>query len=157
MEDRGSRRDVTRALSSAVEKRLANSPGIFAPEVEVPGGRVDYVAFHPFRPMGMNDICAATVEHGIFACYEVKSCMEDFMSGHGLNFVGDENWLVCPRELAKDLMGRSIGYGILVPNKAGNLVPYIGQPYGEYRKLPASEFLWRIVRASYGVGVGQCL
>lgn len=39
------------------------------------------------------------VEHGTFSFYEVKSCVEDLKSGHGLNFYGDENWLVMPVEM----------------------------------------------------------
>lgn len=148
------RREVTADLSRAVEARLKGKSGIYAPEVEVPGGRVDYMAFHPYNPITMGGVCAATVERGTFACYEVKSCWDDYTSGHGLNFVGDENWLVCPRDLAERLRGKSIGCGILVPDKAGRLRTFVEQPFGGYRKLSASELIWRMLRTSYGIEGG---
>lgn len=45
--------------------------------------RVDYMKFKPVNnsPGG--------IERGSFYCYEIKSCKEDFESGHGLNFIGD--------------------------------------------------------------------
>lgn len=146
------RRDVTDALSHAVERRLMRDAGVYAPEVDVPGGRVDYMAFRPFNPISMDGVCAATVERGTFACYEVKSCWDDYTSGHGLNFVGDENWLVCPRELAERLRGETGGFGILVPdNRYGRLITFVEQPIMGYRKMPAAEMLWRMVIASYGI------
>lgn len=148
------RREVTADLSRAVEARLKGKSGIYAPEVEVPGGRVDYMAFHPYDPITMGGVCAATVERGTFACYEVKSCWDDYTSGHGLNFVGDENWLVCPRDLAERLRVKSIGCGILVPDKAGRLRTFVEQPFGGYRKLSASELIWRMLRTSYGIEGG---
>lgn len=39
------------------------------------------------------------IEKGDFYCYEVKSSIEDFNSGHGLNFIGDYNYLVMPEEV----------------------------------------------------------
>ena len=150
------RRYVTDALSHALERKLTRDAGIYAPEVDVPGGRVDYMAFRPLNPIGMDGICAATVERGTFACYEVKSCWDDYTSGHGLNFIGDENWLVCPRELAERLCGKTSGFGILVPDRSGSLRTFVGQPIGGYRKAPASELLWRMVIASYGIKGGDC-
>lgn len=59
--------------------------------------RVDFVEFLPKGGPTYSD--APHIEHGTFTFYEVKSCMADLKSGHGLNFEGDENWLVMPVEL----------------------------------------------------------
>lgn len=63
-------------------------------------------------------------EHGKFVFVEVKSCMADFKSGHGLTFLGDENWLVCPRDLAHELYDeRLLPFGVQVycPDNGGAL------------------------------------
>lgn len=59
--------------------------------------RIDFVEFVPKGGPTYSD--AAHIEHGTFSFYEVKSCMADLRSGHGLNFEGDENWLVMPVEM----------------------------------------------------------
>ena len=93
------RKDVTADLSEKVAKKLRRQFAIVAQEVWVdPDHRVDFVAFSPGSG-GRN----AALEHGKFVFVEVKSCMADFKSGHGLTFLGDENWLVCPRDLAHEL------------------------------------------------------
>ncbi|GAF38175.1 hypothetical protein [Lentilactobacillus farraginis] len=85
----------------------------------------------------------------------MKSCWEDFKSGHGLSFFGDENYLVCPKELAEEIIARQVLErknlnGILVPNKSGTAL------YAKYeltdvhmtaRTRIASEMLWAIVQA----------
>lgn len=55
--------------------------------------RVDYMRFTPVN----NSISG--IEKGDFYCYEVKSSVEDYHSGHGLNFIGDYNYLVMPQEV----------------------------------------------------------
>lgn len=88
------RKDVTADLSEKVAKKLRRQFAIVAQEVWVdPDHRVDFVAFSPGSG-GRN----AALEHGKFVFVEVKSCMADFKSGHGLTFLGDENWLVCTRD-----------------------------------------------------------
>lgn len=59
--------------------------------------RVDFVEFLPKGGVTYTD--APHVEQGTFSFYEVKSCMADLKSGHGLNFDGDENWLVMTVEM----------------------------------------------------------
>ena len=99
-----SRKDVTAELSEKVAKKLRRQFAIVAQEVWVdPDHRVDFVAFSPGSG-GRN----VALEHGKFVFVEVKSCMADFKSGHGLTFLGDENWLVCTRDLAHELRGGSI-------------------------------------------------
>lgn len=91
-----------------VERKLANETPYWVSECnlnirENNSARVDYVAFTPAWGKGP-EVSAA--ELGRFDFYEVKSCMEDFKSGHGLNFEGDTNILVCERELADELCRR---------------------------------------------------
>lgn len=63
----------------------------------------DWGAAHPkrvdvmeFNPKGAT--YASEIEKGIFTCYEVKSCPEDIYSGSGMNFFGEENYLVTTME-----------------------------------------------------------
>ena len=86
------RSDVTASLSGKVVAKLRREFALVAQEVWVDSRhRVDFVAFSP-GVGGRN--CA--LEHGKFVFVEVKSCMDDFKSGHGLTFLGDENWLPLP-------------------------------------------------------------
>lgn len=64
------------------------------------------------------------LEHGRFVFVEVKSCMADFKSGHGLTFRGDDNWLVCPRDLADELHDKMLlplGVQVYCPDNGGSL------------------------------------
>lgn len=74
--------------------------------------RVDYMQFKPLN----NSISG--IEKGSFYCYEVKSCKDDFESGNGLNFIGDYNYLVMPKDLY-DIIKDKIPYdvGVYVPTK----------------------------------------
>lgn len=114
------RGDVTKELSEKVEKKLRRQFALVAQEVWVdPDHRVDFVAFSPGSG-GRN----AALEHGRFVFVEVKSCMADFKSGHGLTFHGDQNWLVCPRDLAHKLHDeRLLPFGVQVycPDGGGAL------------------------------------
>lgn len=91
------RREITAELSAKALKRLRKEFELVSSEVWVDEAhRVDFVAYH--RGTGYAN---AAAERGTFCFVEVKSCMDDFNSGHGRTFEGDENWLVCPRELAE--------------------------------------------------------
>lgn len=68
--------------------------------------RVDFVEFVPKGGPMYSD--GPHVEHGIFTFYEVKSCMADLKSGHGLTFEGDENFLVMPVELYEPYLKESM-------------------------------------------------
>lgn len=64
-------------------------------------GRVDYMSFRP-REQRYGPTAAA-VEGGKFTCYEIKSCIDDLRSGHGLNFIGERNAMVMPMGLYRRL------------------------------------------------------
>jgi len=99
------RKETTSLLDSElIRLRLTrkNSYSYWAHEVLVERNtdhekRVDFVEFLPKGGVTYSD--GPHVEHGTFSFYEVKSCIEDLKSGHGLNFYGDENWLVMPVEM----------------------------------------------------------
>ena len=97
----------------------------------------------------------ASVELGEFSCYEVKSCMADFKSGHGLTFYGDVNYLVTTRELAEELrvnylLPHNINQ-VLTPSKKGDkLVPLfdVSGKCPSYRCRAASEMLYAMIEAN---------
>lgn len=152
------RKDVTETLSRLVEKRLNNRVSYWASEVSFDKGtpmwrRIDYVGFKPFTPNYAVE--PVSVELGTFECYEVKSCMSDFESGHGLTFYGDVNYLVTTTELAEELrvsfrLPRNIDQ-VLCPSKKGDrLIPaydMTGNGSPSYRHRPASEMLYAMIEA----------
>lgn len=127
------RKDTTKWLSELlVSKRLTGQGKYYASEVSLDWGtsqvkRVDFLQFCP-----ENVTSASGIEKGKFICYEVKSCVEDVFSGSGLNFIGEQNYLVTTMETWKklipirttDKMERHItdtnpesshNYGVIVP------------------------------------------
>lgn len=141
-----SRRDITAELSAKALKRLRKEFNLVSSEVWVDGARrVDFVAYR----LGLGYANAAA-ERGKFCFVEVKSCMDDFTSGHGRTFEGDENWLVCPRELA-DALHKKLqlprNCKVLCPDAAGNLrVAYDTSQYGRSsRKLSTAALLLQMV------------
>lgn len=96
---------------------------------------------------------AADVEKGCFSFYEVKSCMADFTSGNGLTFYGDQNYLVCTKELCDEIVWQKMVpervNAILTPDSTGSklILGYV-QSYNDmsYRRRPASEILWAMVK-----------
>lgn len=151
-----SRTGVTNSLSDLVRKKLSNNSNFWAEEVELDFGkaRVDFVGFQPFN-LGQNGMCPASIDKGVFSFYEVKSCMADFNSGHGKTFLGDENYLVCERELADELYKKGIlpnGVKVLVPNKPRNALVVAfdnSNSFGNWsrRTKSASELLWNMISA----------
>lgn len=153
-----SRTDTTAMLSQLVEKRLRNQVAFWASEVNFDRNtpeerRVDYVGFEPWNING--EPVPASVEKGCFSFYEVKSCMADFTSGNGLTFYGDSNFLVCTKELCDEIVWRKMVpprvNAILTPDSTGSklILDYV-QSYNDlsYRRRPASEILWAMVKAN---------
>ena len=148
--------DVTNSLSDLVRKKLANNCNFWAEEVELDFGksRVDFIGFQPLNILQLG-MCSATIDKGIFSFYEVKSCMADFNSGHGKTFKGDENYLVCERELAEELFRKGIlpnGVKVIVPNKPRTALVVafdLSNDYGTWsrRTKSSSELLWNMISA----------
>lgn len=91
------RKQITALLSMLTEKMIScdyDPRSYWSKEVTFDYGTpnqvcVDYMKFEP-----LNNTVSG-IEKGNFYCYEVKSCEADFLSGHGLNFIGDYNYIVC--------------------------------------------------------------
>lgn len=87
------RADKTNLLSRLLETKLICDQTYWAREVSLDFNtahrkRVDYMAFKP------KNQSTSGIEKGIFTCYEIKSCLDDYKSGHGLNFIGEKNYIV---------------------------------------------------------------
>lgn len=150
------RSKVTDSLSKLVRKKLSNTCTFWAEEVELDFGqaRVDFVGFKPFNLL-QNGMSPAAIDKGIFSFYEVKSCMADFNSGHGKNFSGDENYLVCERDLANELYHKGLlphGVKVLVPNapRSALVVAFdLSGSFGTWsrRTKSSAELLWNMIGA----------
>lgn len=97
----------------------------------------------------------SSIERGEFVYVEVKSCMADFKSGHGLTFQGDANWLVCPPDLAQSLYEtRQLpkSAAVFCQDGRGRLLKKFDLSIGagSSRIAPASELLYRMVCHSAG-------
>lgn len=163
-----SRVEVTNELSIRLEELVLarkNSWACWASEVKLPPDdkRVDYIDFCPHPSIS---VCSAgAVERGKFRFFEVKSCLSDLKSGHGLNFEGDENWLVCTIDLYDEMRVRQCtphGCGVLAfgqrKNGSRGFVKLLkenadGFGYG-YRRRSAAELLYAMTRA--GIRKGRC-
>lgn len=140
------RSEITAELSAKALKKLRREFTLVSAEVWVDSGhRVDFVAYR--TGCGYAN---ASAERGTFCFVEVKSCMDDFTSGHGRTFEGDENWLVCPRELA-DVLHEKLRIPrhckVICPDAAGRLrVAYDTSERGlSFRKLSTAALLYQMV------------
>ena len=110
------RRDVLEGTQYASEVKYQKADGTL--------GRVDFMSFKP-REQRYGPT-AASVEGGKFTAFEVKSCKDDFASGHGLNFIAERNCLVMPMALYKDdEVGNYVGFY--------DIAVYVPIPYYEGR------------------------
>lgn len=158
------RTEVTNDLNKLVRKKVANNCKFWAEEVQLDSGkaRVDFIGFQPHN-IGQNGMSAAAIDKGTFSFYEVKSCMADFKSGSGLTFLGDENYLVCERELADELHAKTMimcGVKVIVPNKTRSalIVAYDrSNAFGNWsrRTKSSSELLWNMINARSSNKVNQ--
>lgn len=95
------RRSTTDLLTKIL---LHNIDGLYAQEVTIDAcsDNIRRVDVMQFKPAGGIFIC--DIEKGIFTCYEIKSCIEDVYSGNGLNFIGEENYIVTTMQTYKKLL-----------------------------------------------------
>lgn len=115
--------EITALLSNLLERDCLGS-GTWAKEVKYSkfddsgvGGRVDYMSFRPER-IDHYRTGEREVQRGIFTGYEIKSCLLDFKSGVGLNFICDRNYLVVPMTLYNELLSKK-----LIPENVGIISP----------------------------------
>lgn len=111
------RKETTKFLSDLLIKdRFSGMGKYWAREVTLNYGSADVkrVDFMQFKPV--NTMSASGIEKGEFICYEVKSCMEDYKSGHGQNFIGERNYFVMPMSLYKSVVNTlAYNIGVMVP------------------------------------------
>lgn len=157
------RKAITEMFSKQLERQILCRYPIWAAEVKLDDyhwmysadkhkGRVDYMAFEP-QDMSRS---IRSLEAGILHVFEVKSCMDDFKSGHGMNKVGDVNWLVCTKELWTELYEKNVDtsgwrpliYGWITDGKFNPCplrytnMDIIG------RKLPLVQALWMMLQST---------
>ena len=129
MEGKRNRGEVTAELSEKVWARLCRENALVASEVWVDDARrVDFVAYRPHRPRdrSSNHATAAELESGTFTFVEVKSCMDDFTSGHGRTFEGA---------------------AVYSPDARGALRKrYDTSEFRQARVAPAIELIWAMLR-----------
>lgn len=152
---------VTAMLSAELERQVLSRFRLWGSEVKLhegdrfgapQGGRVDYMAFEP-----LDMSCSVrSIECGTVHVFEVKSCMADLKSGHGMNLVGDLNWLVCTADLWREIVDKGVntsGWKPLVWEwvKPGKFNPATAR-YERHeitgRKMPVSKAMWLILAAS---------
>ena len=112
------RSEITAFLSECIERHIDphNDPRIYwAKEVTFDYAtgnavRVDYMKFKP-----VNNTVSG-IEKGDFYCYEIKSCVEDFKSKNGHNFLGDYNYYVMLQDVFESVKG-------LIPHSIGVIMP----------------------------------
>lgn len=108
------RKETTKFLTDLLIADRLSDRQYYAKEVTVDANtskakRVDVMQFAPAGVFHVSDI-----EKGRFICYEIKSCVQDIYSGNGLNFIGDENYIVTTTETYKKLLDSGdIGNGKL--------------------------------------------
>lgn len=145
------RTEITENLSKLTEKYLnpQNDPRIYwAREVTFDYGtlhqiRIDYMRFKP------KNNTVSGIEKGDFYCYEIKSCIADFNSKNGHNFIGDFNYYVMPRELytqVKDKIPYNVG--VLVPANDSYMLESIKNAKRTDRKRPIYEMLLMMFRSA---------
>ena len=118
------RKEITKFLSTLlIQSKFSGRGKYYASEVTLDYGlgkgkekRVDFIQFVP-----KNQTSISGLEKGIFICYEIKSCPEDFKSGCGLNFVGEKNYIVTTMQTYKDILhdidqlGIHVGILVAIP------------------------------------------
>ena len=103
--------------------------------------RVDYMRFKPLN----NSVSG--IEKGDVYCYEIKSSVADYRSGHGLNFLGDYNYLVMPKDVFGELQNEIPWYvGVLVPEDDG--LRSVRNAKRRDREKPLTEILLMMYRST---------
>ena len=140
MEGKRNRGEVTAELSEKVWARLCRENALVASEVWVDDARrVDFVAYRPHRPrdQSSNHATAAELESGTFTFVEVKSCMDDFTSGHG----------------RKGMLPK--GAAVYSPDARGALRKrYDTSEFRQVRAAPAIELIWAMLKRKSSCATG---
>lgn len=95
------RKKITEGLSKLLETHLnKDTTNYWSSEVSFlyDKARVDYMSFTP------QNQSVSGIERGIFTAYEVKSCLADYKSENGHNFIGDRGYYVMTMDTYKKVM-----------------------------------------------------
>lgn len=118
-----SRKEITEFLGRVlISTKLTGMGKHYAKEVSLDYGsvkskRVDFMQFVP-----VNQYSVSGIEKGEFICYEVKSCIEDVFSGHGLNAEGERNYIVTTMDTWKRLIDLEHKGKKTIPHEFGVMV-----------------------------------
>ncbi len=96
---------ITSGLSELIESHLSKTGGPWAKEVSIESldrVRPDFMSVEASKGVYAK---VSNIERACVTIYEVKSCLADYMSGNGLNDIGDFNYIVCPYELMMKVIG----------------------------------------------------
>ncbi|MBO6231785.1 MAG: hypothetical protein ILA17_06120 [Ruminococcus sp.] len=105
--------------------------------------RVDFMRFQP-----LNNTTSG-IEKGDFYCYEIKSCVADFKSKNGHNFIGDFNYYVMPEDVFREVKD-DIPYriGVYVPELRSMALRSIKRAVRTDRSRSVSEMLLMMFRSA---------
>lgn len=146
------RKEITSALSLLTEEYIAphrDTRLYWAKEVTFDYGtghqiRVDYMKFVP------KNNTVSGIEKGDFYCFEIKSCVEDFNSKNGHNFIGDFNYYVMTKDTYDAIKSQiPYGVGVLVPESGIlSFLKVIKKPKRIDRKRSIQEMLLMMFRSA---------
>lgn len=129
------RTQITEFLSDTLVKtRLTGMGKHYAREVTFDYGsgkgkqiRIDFVQFKP-----ENQYSISGIEKGEFICYEIKSCIEDVLSGHGLNAEGERNYIVTTMKTYKKIIELEQKGKKVIPHEFGVMVACHSDRFSEF-------------------------
>ncbi len=139
------RKETTQMLSELLVRHIGGFRKYWASEVtfDYNGScpiRVDFMSFEP------ENQSVSGIEHGIFKCFEVKSCREDFKSKNGHNFIGDKNYYVMTLETYEKVK-TEIPWGIGVYAEDQGELKCIKNAARKNRTRPLAEMLFMMFRS----------
>lgn len=147
------RKETTKFLSDLlVRDRLSGRGKYYAREVSIDYGTTDVkrVDFMEFVPNGV--VYLSDIENGYFISYEVKSCLADYKSGYGQNFLTEMNYFVMPMELYKKVikeLPQDIGVICPIPVGKSNI-----DEFENTTDLDKEDVIWimRVVKRAFKRG-----
>lgn len=143
------RKETTKHLSQLLVDTLFTSRTYWASEVTFDYAtanpiRVDFMKFEPANQT------ISGIEHGIFKCFEVKSCKADFKSKNGHNFIGDKNYYVMPEETFNEIVTELPWYAGVYVERGGKLT-CIRYAHQQQRTRPLAEMLFMMFRSGMDI------
>lgn len=140
-----SRKQTTAALSKMLERDVLDK-AYWASEVTIDymtePKRVDYMAYRP------QNQTVSGIEKGHFTVYEVKSCVEDFRSKNGHNFIAEKNYYVMPLDVYEKVKDEvPYGVGVYCQHASKKYLTCVKQCKRRDRKHSMSQLLFFMLRS----------